>query len=170
MKKLNQKGFTHHLLIFGLLALVVGAAGFAGWRIYKNKNIDAQADTYNYSDLTLTTPAINWGGSGSLTILVCKIETKTGFGTFDKLVFKFYSGIDAYFSVNTLFKGSNTGSFNITVSSTLNTTSIRTVYAWKHPDSVFTVYGKHSSYYDTSRLVDYAGSMTVKTSSINYCK
>jgi hypothetical protein len=52
MKKLNSKGFTHHLLIFVLLALVVGAAGFAGYRIYSNKKLDAQAERWTtlYSD------------------------------------------------------------------------------------------------------------------------
>lgn len=65
MKKLNQKGFTHHLLIFGLLALVVGAAGFAGYRIWKNKNIDAQAEN---GTLLLSTGPVN----ETLSIKACR--------------------------------------------------------------------------------------------------
>ncbi len=170
MKKLNQKGFSHHLLIFALLALVVGAAGFAGWRIYKNKSFDAQAADYNYSDLTLKATAAS-GERSSIAVFVCKIETKTGFGTFDKLVFKFYSGsgLQANFSINTSLAGSNTGSFSIFVDGALKAYSIRTVYAWKHPDSIFTVYGKTSVINSTTPLRTYTGSMSVKTSTINYC-
>jgi len=43
MKKLNQKGFTHHLVMFVILAVVLGAMGFAGYRVWQNKNIDAKA-------------------------------------------------------------------------------------------------------------------------------
>jgi len=46
MKKLNQKGFTHHLVMFVILAVVLGAMGFAGYRVWQNKNIDAEAYTY----------------------------------------------------------------------------------------------------------------------------
>lgn len=47
MKKLNQKGFTHHVVMFAILALVLGAMGFAGYRVWQNKNIDAKADNYS---------------------------------------------------------------------------------------------------------------------------
>ena len=43
MKKINQNGFTHQLLIVGILVLVVGAACFVGYRTWKNKGIGAQA-------------------------------------------------------------------------------------------------------------------------------
>ena len=68
MKKLNQKGFTHHLLIFAILALVVGAAGFAGWRIYKNKNIDAQA--YNWTRIAYI--PFGSGNRSAVSVFACK--------------------------------------------------------------------------------------------------
>jgi len=46
MKKLNQKGFTHHLVMFVILAVVLGAMGFAGYRVWQNRNIDAQAASW----------------------------------------------------------------------------------------------------------------------------
>lgn len=45
MKKRNQGGFTHHLVLIAVAVLVVGAVGFAAWRVRKN-NIDAQASNY----------------------------------------------------------------------------------------------------------------------------
>ena len=71
MKKLNQKGFAHHLLIFALLALVVGAAGFAGWRVWSNKNIDAQAAGYT---ILGELKNVNFSGTnkGTLTFKACK--------------------------------------------------------------------------------------------------
>jgi len=41
MKKLNQKGFTHHLLIVGVAVVVAAAVGFAGFRVYQKKNGDS---------------------------------------------------------------------------------------------------------------------------------
>jgi len=49
MKKLNQKGFTHHLVMFVILAVVLGAMGFAGYRVWQNKNIDARAANWGSS-------------------------------------------------------------------------------------------------------------------------
>ena len=41
MKKLNQQGVGHHLMIIAIAVLVVGAVGFAGFRVYKGKNSDS---------------------------------------------------------------------------------------------------------------------------------
>ena len=65
MKKINQKGFAHHLLIFGLLALVVGAAGFAGYRVWKNKNIDAQAAGWT---------SLGWQDPYEVNFYACKVS------------------------------------------------------------------------------------------------
>lgn len=47
MKKLNQQGFTHHLLILGIAVVVVAAIGFTGWKVYqKNNGSSAKADTW----------------------------------------------------------------------------------------------------------------------------
>ena len=46
MKKLNSRGFTHHLTMLVILAVVLGAMGFAGYRVYQRRNIDAQAATW----------------------------------------------------------------------------------------------------------------------------
>lgn len=43
MKKLNQKGFTNHLLLLGIIAVVVGVVSFGGYRVYKSRQIDAKA-------------------------------------------------------------------------------------------------------------------------------
>ena len=45
MKKLDQKGIAHHLLLAVLALLVVGGTAFAGWRVYKNKSTSAKAET-----------------------------------------------------------------------------------------------------------------------------
>ena len=45
MKGINQKGFGHHLLIIIVAVLAVGAAGFAGWKIYSAKKLDAKAES-----------------------------------------------------------------------------------------------------------------------------
>lgn len=40
----NQKGFTHHIMLAGVALVVLGALGFAGFRVYKSKNdISAKA-------------------------------------------------------------------------------------------------------------------------------
>ena len=51
MKGINQKGFGHHILIIIVAVLAVGAVGFAGWRIYSAKKLDAQAASYNYKNI-----------------------------------------------------------------------------------------------------------------------
>ena len=70
MKKINQKGFAHHLLIFGLLALVVGAAGYAGWRIYSAKKLDAKAAGWT----KLMDESTNYepGKSGLMRVYACR--------------------------------------------------------------------------------------------------
>ena len=49
MKKLSSKGFTSHLGMLVILALVLGAMGFAGYRVWQRRNINAQA--YRFSIL-----------------------------------------------------------------------------------------------------------------------
>ena len=70
MKGINQKGFGHHLLIIIVAVLAVGAVGFAGWRIYSAKKLDAQA--------------ASWSTIGSwrsdVTLRACKTYTDSKFG------------------------------------------------------------------------------------------
>lgn len=47
----NQSGVIHHLLIIGLAILVIVGAGFAGYRVWKNKGIDAHAENYKYQTI-----------------------------------------------------------------------------------------------------------------------
>lgn len=63
MKKANENGIVHHLVLIILLVLVAGGVGFAGWRVYQNKKMVASAATY------LAVARTN-GGS---TISVCSI-------------------------------------------------------------------------------------------------
>jgi hypothetical protein len=49
MKKLNQKGFSHHLMIVGAAVLVVAAVGFAGWRVYQGRSVEANAAGFGSS-------------------------------------------------------------------------------------------------------------------------
>lgn len=46
MKGINQKGFGHHLMIAGVAVFVVAAGGFAGWRVYQSRQINARAANY----------------------------------------------------------------------------------------------------------------------------
>jgi hypothetical protein len=64
--KLNQKGIAHHLLLIVLAVLVVGAIGFAGYRIYSNKKLDAQAagwKTVWSNDKLWAVTICSWGNS-----------------------------------------------------------------------------------------------------------
>jgi|JI10StandDraft_1071094.scaffolds.fasta_scaffold165585_2 hypothetical protein len=48
--KIDQRGITHNLMLAGIAVLVLGAIGFAGFRVYKSKNdISAKADTYRWA-------------------------------------------------------------------------------------------------------------------------
>lgn len=52
MKKLNQKGFAHVLLV-ALIALVVLAAGVAGYYVWKRQSLNANAENWNWQLLTV---------------------------------------------------------------------------------------------------------------------
>jgi len=67
MKKLNQKGIAHHLLIVGIAVLVVSAVGFAGFRVYKSKNSDS-AKAAGYAQVL-------YGGSDYPSVYACKVSS-----------------------------------------------------------------------------------------------
>jgi hypothetical protein len=49
MKKLNQQGIGHHLMIVAIAVIAVAGIGFAGWKVLTNDEKDASADSYNWS-------------------------------------------------------------------------------------------------------------------------
>lgn len=64
MKKHNQNGFTHHILLVSVAVLVMGAIGFAGFRVYTSKNeINAKAASYPLAISII---------SGQATVRACK--------------------------------------------------------------------------------------------------
>lgn len=69
MKKLNQKGFSHHLMLAGAAVLVVAAVGFAGWRIFVAGGVEANAASYKWTDLS--TRKTGCASTGA-TVCVCK--------------------------------------------------------------------------------------------------
>lgn len=53
MKKLNNKGIGHHLLLLAVAVMaVVGASGYFVWQRQQNSNIDAKAAGYTYQVVT----------------------------------------------------------------------------------------------------------------------
>jgi len=42
----NQDGVIHHLMLIVLAVVVTGLVGFAGYRVWQNRNIDAQAASW----------------------------------------------------------------------------------------------------------------------------
>lgn len=65
--KKDQRGITHNLMLTGIAVLVLGAIGFAGFRVYKSKNdISAKAagwGTYISSSSGWTMSACRNGSS-----------------------------------------------------------------------------------------------------------
>jgi hypothetical protein len=50
--KKDQRGITHNLMLAGIAVLVLGAIGFAGFRVYKSKN-DISAKAAGYTEQSL---------------------------------------------------------------------------------------------------------------------
>lgn len=48
MKKLNQQGIAHHLLIIFLAVAIVAAVGFAGYKVFNNKK-GTEAKAYSWT-------------------------------------------------------------------------------------------------------------------------
>lgn len=56
MKKLNQQGIAHHLLIIFLAVVIVAAVGFAGYKVLNNKK-GTEAKAYSWTTVNEgTTP------------------------------------------------------------------------------------------------------------------
>jgi hypothetical protein len=88
MKKINQQGIAHHLLIVGLAVLVVGAVGFAGFRVYKSKTEKARAGSYKQ------VISENAKG-GTVSLMLCRDWSSDGSGQTYKAYLKNYSNYNA---------------------------------------------------------------------------
>lgn len=70
IKKKDQRGIAHHLILIGLGVVVAGAIGFAGFRIYKSKNdINAKAASY---------PLLMSTNNGQTVVRSCLMPTGRG--------------------------------------------------------------------------------------------
>jgi len=67
----DQRGIAHHLLLVVIALLVVGSIGFAGYRVYKGKQIDASAAGYTYIG------KVNPDGKGLVSFYGCKSVSGT---------------------------------------------------------------------------------------------
>jgi len=69
--KKDQRGITHNLLLAGIAVLVLGAIGFAGFRVYKTKNdISAQAAGW-------TVVGTQVSDNATMVTRACKVLTNT---------------------------------------------------------------------------------------------
>jgi hypothetical protein len=67
----DQRGIAHHLLLVVIAVLVVGAIGFAGYRVIKGRDIDAKAAGYTYLG------AVNPESKGKVSFYGCKVVAGT---------------------------------------------------------------------------------------------
>jgi hypothetical protein len=68
MKKLNQQGIGHHLMIVAIAVIAVAGIGFAGWKVYERQNSDEASALVGYTTLT---------EGGEIGVYVCKRDLGT---------------------------------------------------------------------------------------------
>lgn len=88
--KNDQMGITHHIVMMGLAVLLLGAIGFAGFRIYKN-NTDIKAKAYAYKE---------WGVYDGVRISGCRYKLPSGAYTLKTHVYNNNSTTRAVFLYN----------------------------------------------------------------------
>lgn len=90
----NQKGIAHHLLLVVTAVFVLGAVGFAGFKVYKSKN-DVNAKAAGWTSM-----GIGGGSEGIISISGCKQSVNSAYGPLWKVQLRLSNGTNSSLTGN----------------------------------------------------------------------